>query len=720
MVHTDDPRPPTDRWMALAASLVGGVSLLAGVGYGLEAAWRAALIGPAHAATAALLLGVAALVGGDRLWHGRWALPAAALSGAGMGVLYLTLFVCYGRFGWFHPAVAIALLLLVTGSGVVQAVRRDSQLMACLGLAGGLATPLVVGALAPEAAPFQALTVAVDLAVAAALTRRRWPVLAWLAVLGTAMVWVAGIAWGTALLPVVAAAGLVGLTFTLAAARTDALSVQLPLAVGVGTAFVAALGTVTVAPVGALAVATALLVLGRQSFVPWAAPIDHPVDSWTMTGPRAAAVAAAVLLAGAGATALLTQAVSPALASALWALPALAMWGSAALDRHPDNGETLPLGLAAATVATCATLLDGATTSGTVIALLGLALPMVALRWHERRLVAGTEWAVLLVPSLLGAAGAASLATGPSALPVALLGLGITLLLPRWVGDPEAHRTYLPLLGTLPWLGAASWQVADGPAAVAMLTGLPALAAGALALHLQQRADPESLAHRIYQGTAVALAALAVPLQLEREAWTIGWALLAAVLAWTVRGERRPYLQAASLTLAALVTARLVLNPSVLTYHLADGSPSLWVLYGYGVPLACLVAVERWVGRRRPWVQAAMAGVAFAGVNVAVSQLFHTEGALQLVDMTLHARVARTVGWGALGLGMLGLAPRWPTLRSLGIATLVAVVAKVVAFDLWVLQGASRAALLGGVAVCFLAAAGLLQRRPTPTPAVAR
>ena len=348
------------------------------------------------------------------------------------------------------------------------------------------------------------------------------------------------------------------------------------------------------------------------------------------------------------------------------------------------------------------------------LAVLGLGLPLLALRWTEGRPRVGRAWVATVLPSLTGAAAAAGLATGSLALPVALVGLAWTLALPQVVGDADRPRTYLPMLAAVPWLGAATWQTAD---VLPALTGLPALLAGLLALALQQRQLPESLGHRAYQGSTVAFAALAVPLQLEREAWTLGWALLAAGLAWTVRDRRAPTLKAVAVGLAGLVAARLTLNPSVLSYHLAEGTPSLWVLYGYGVPLACLVAMERWVERGRPWLQAFLAGVAFAGVNVLVSSIFHGGGALELVDMTLHARVARTVSWGALGLGMLGAAARWPLMRPLGIAALVGVVGKVVVFDLWALEGASRAALLAGVAVCFLAAAGLLQRRsPAPHP----
>jgi len=700
-----------DRWLAVAASVVGGLSLLAGAGYGLEAAWRAAIVGPAHAASAALGIGIVAMVGGDRLWGTRWAPAAAALSGAGMGVLYLTLFVCYGAFGWMSTGVAAALLLLVTGTGVLQAVRRDSELMACLGLAGGLATPLVVGALAPHGAPYQALMMLVDLAVAAALWRRRWPVLAWLAVVGTGLTWAAGITWGDGGLPVPVAAAVVGVAFAQVARRSDA-AVAIPLSVGLGTAGLAALGTVAFHPVAAVAVATVLLVQARQVLA------DR---SWERLRPVVEVITAAALALG-GLAAVFADALAPSAAMLLWSVPPLVGWAASMVDestRPDDPYPTLPLALAAATVATAAALVPHGGPMGPRLALLAslaAGMPLVTLGWRDGRPAAGAPWRWLLLPALFGGAAAAALATGPLALPLAAAGLGWTLLLPRLVGPTDRGATYLPMVASVAWLGAVTWQVsASAPA----LTGMPALLAGLGCLLVQQRLAPEGMAHRAYQAATVSLAALAVPLQLEREAWTIGWALLAAGLAWTHRGAAqpgrtpvRPLVQAATLGLALLVTLRLTLNPAVLSYHLSDGTPSLWVVYGYGVPLACLVAVERWVGRGRPWVQACMAAVAFAAVNVGVSQLFHTDGALQLVDLTLHARVARTVGWSALGLGLLGGARRWPTLRALGIATLVAVVGKVLVVDLWALEGGGRAALLGGVAVCFLAAAGLLQRRP--------
>jgi hypothetical protein len=320
---------------------------------------------------------------------------------------------------------------------------------------------------------------------------------------------------------------------------------------------------------------------------------------------------------------------------------------------------------------------------------------------------------VVIAPLCLAAgAGCVALGTGWATLPAAATLTAVSLLLPLTLDlDDDAPARLAPLLA-LPCTLAALW--ATFAAVAPGFGGVPPLLVGALAVAAQRLPATPPRLRAVYQALAVALAVLAVPLQLERAAWTIAWALLAAAVAWAGRqpGAPRRAADAVALSLTAAVALRLVANPAVLDYHLANHTPSWWVLYGYGAPLAALAAVERWVGRGRPAVQAALAGVAFAGVNLLVSQLFADGGTAQLVDMTLHARMARTVSWAGFGLGLVSLGRHRALWRPLGIVLLAAVTAKVLLLDLWALHGLARAGLLLGVAVPFLVVAGVLQRKP--------
>ena len=88
-------------------------------------------------------------------------------------------------------------------------------------------------------------------------------------------------------------------------------------------------------------------------------------------------------------------------------------------------------------------------------------------------------------------------------------------------------------------------------------------------------------------------AAIAVPLQLDKEWITVGWALegLAVTALW--KRLDHPGLKYFGAALFAAVTARLLLNPEVLRYHERGGLPVLnWLAYAYLVPAACLVGVR--------------------------------------------------------------------------------------------------------------------------------
>jgi len=693
-----------DRWLATAAAVVGGISLLGGVAYALDAAWTAGWVGPAHAAAMALMLGTAALIAGDRMWSGRWRTTAAGLSGAGMGVLYLTLFLSYDHFGWLSGPVASVLLLGVTTVGGVQAVRRDSQLMACLGLVGGLLTPVLLGGLAAPTAPYQLWLVLLDVAVVATLAHRRWPVLAWLAVAGTAAAWVVGIGWGASTVPVVVGAGLVGSAFGVGALRQQDAHLAGAQLVGVAIAMIATLGTLPFVPW------LALLTMGLLSSLAQVATARH---GWH-TASRGLGIGSAFALAViGGATALVVPGADPTMLLAMAGLPAAMLWATHASGHAPDGGEVLPMGMAAAVIGVCATVSSGQLE---LLPWLGLLLGVggigASTTLAEGRLQARSELRIVAPLGLLAGSACAAMGAGAAALPIAATLALLTLALPAWLPADEGIRRWTPMVAFPVALAAFHLQWAElAPA----LGAVPVLGLGAATLWLQRQVRHDETAHRVYQGLTVALAVLAVPVQLQREAWTIGWALLAAALAWAGRQDGSPSraFQGVALALVAAVTVRLIANPAVLGYHLADGTPVGWVLYGYGVPLAALVGVERWTVRGRPAVQAAMAGIAFAGLNLAISHVFSHGGVVELVDLSLHARVARTVGWAASGLGLLALGHRRLVLRHLGLALLAGVVAKVALSDLWVLpDGLARAALLGGVAVAFLAAAGVLQRRP--------
>jgi hypothetical protein len=94
----------------------------------------------------------------------------------------------------------------------------------------------------------------------------------------------------------------------------------------------------------------------------------------------------------------------------------------------------------------------------------------------------------------------------------------------------------------------------------------------------------------LFAAIALGFIATAVPLQLDRQWITIGWALEAAAVWWLFGTLPHPGLKYLGLGLFIAVGVRLLANPEVLRYE-PRGRPIVnWLLYTYGVPALCCLA----------------------------------------------------------------------------------------------------------------------------------
>lgn len=272
--------------------------------------------------------------------------------------------------------------------------------------------------------------------------------------------------------------------------------------------------------------------------------------------------------------------------------------------------------------------------------------------------------------------------------------------------------------------------------------GLVPLALGLVALIAAVRAKAQLVdtprARRIalvwYLAVALSMVSLAIPLQLDNEWVTIGWALngLALVALW-IRLDH-PGLKLFGFALLGAATVRLIANPEVLGYHVPAVFPvANWLAYTYLVPAAALLLamwllrpleVERlrdWEERaylgHRPWgsIACGLAAVAvvFVWINLAIADAFATGNALRLSLERLPARDATTsVAWAGYALILLAIgvrsrsgAPRW---LSLGL--LVLTLGKVFLHDLGELEDLYRVASLVGLAVSLIVVSLIYQR----------
>jgi uncharacterized membrane protein len=220
---------------------------------------------------------------------------------------------------------------------------------------------------------------------------------------------------------------------------------------------------------------------------------------------------------------------------------------------------------------------------------------------------------------------------------------------------------------------------------------------------------------------ALACVTVAIPLQLDKNWITIGWALEGAALVWLFRRIPHVGLMAAAVALLATVFVRLTLNPAVLTYHARGGMPILnWYLYTYLLCATALFVAARLttdIGDTWRRLVAAFASggtiLLFLLLNIEIAD-FYAAGATITFNFTanLAQDLTYTIGWAVFSLGLLaaGIKLRNRPCRIASIALLTATVAKAFLHDLGRLGGLYRVGSFVGLAVCLALVAIVLQR----------
>jgi hypothetical protein len=226
-------------------------------------------------------------------------------------------------------------------------------------------------------------------------------------------------------------------------------------------------------------------------------------------------------------------------------------------------------------------------------------------------------------------------------------------------------------------------------------------------------------------GAALAFVTVAIPLQLEHQWITIGWALEGAALAWLfVRIPHRGLLLAAGALLAA-VFVRLALNPAVFEYEPRGAMRIVnWYLYTYMLASIAMLVAARWLSRTEDrllpgWprlsrlLPAGAAVLLFLLLNIEIADYYSTGPEITFrFGATVSQDLTYTIGW--LGFGMLLLAAGiYTKARPARIAavTLIAVTTfKCFLYDLASLGGLYRVASFVGLALSLALVSLALQK----------
>ncbi|HVH20338.1 MAG TPA: DUF2339 domain-containing protein [Myxococcota bacterium] len=284
----------------------------------------------------------------------------------------------------------------------------------------------------------------------------------------------------------------------------------------------------------------------------------------------------------------------------------------------------------------------------------------------------------------------------------------------------------------------ALYETAFGSTAIGLLPialGALSLAAAWQANRLREAKDSRRTSNLAWYGAAsLGFLTVAIPLQLDREWITIGWALegLAATLLW--RRLDHVGLKYFALALLFGATVRLVANDSVLAYYPRPGFRVVnWLLYTYLVPAAAMIGAARVLGahevaRARAWerplyargyaVGSILAGfsaacVIFVWINLAIADVFASGETLRLGFERTPARdLTTSIAWALYALALLavGVRARNPGARWLSLALMMVTVAKVFLYDLGELEDLYRVASLLGLAISLILVSFAYQR----------
>jgi uncharacterized membrane protein len=281
-----------------------------------------------------------------------------------------------------------------------------------------------------------------------------------------------------------------------------------------------------------------------------------------------------------------------------------------------------------------------------------------------------------------------------------------------------------------------TWSFGD-----AFIGALP-VALGALSLAAVDRArrawppqDPIRRSALVwFSAVALCFVAVAIPLQLEKEWITIGWALegLAVIALW--KRLDHPGLKYFGLALLGATTVRLVGNPALLGYYPRSTVRIVnWMLYTYMVPAAAMLGSAALLkphepARARKWehdlyarghavgaIGSGLAAIAviFVWINLAIADWFATGTVLTLSFGDQPAqRLTVSIAWAIYALTLLGFGMARDSLglRWLSLCFLLVTIGKVFLYDLGALQDLYRVASLVGLAVSLILVSLLYQR----------
>jgi hypothetical protein len=195
-VHQNPPRHDRDEPTTLEELLggkwlswIGALAIIIGAGFGFKYAVENNWIGPRERVLIGIVAGLGCFAGGAYAIRRNYLFLAQSLAGAGLGILYLSLYAAFGWYGILSYEASFIGMILTTTLGLTFAGYFNIQPTAVLGMLGGFLTPVMLW---PRQDPMWTLfpyLMMLDVGILLIAGVRRWAGLEILAFCGTVIIW---------------------------------------------------------------------------------------------------------------------------------------------------------------------------------------------------------------------------------------------------------------------------------------------------------------------------------------------------------------------------------------------------------------------------------------------------------------------------------------------------------------------------------------------------
>ncbi len=166
---------------------IGGLALFLGVAFFVKYSFDNNLVPPELRVAIGFLAGLGLLIGGAVMSRKNFAVLSQTLCGTGVVILYAVTFACRSiyHFQFFGPIPTFLLMVLITTTAFLMAVRFDAQVIAILGMLGGFLTPILISTGQDNPLGLFGYIAILDIGLIIVALNRRWLYLVALAAAGT-------------------------------------------------------------------------------------------------------------------------------------------------------------------------------------------------------------------------------------------------------------------------------------------------------------------------------------------------------------------------------------------------------------------------------------------------------------------------------------------------------------------------------------------------------